>query len=248
MDNHTTKPASSQQGISTKATIVERYSYDVFGKPTIRGPSNEPRATSLYGNRFMFTGREYDSETANYYYRARYYSPKLGRFLQTDPIGHDTGLNLYTYCKNNPFNRIDPSGEADIGAAQLYRMPMRWGAQYAYGNTIYSNHWQVLYNDGTNSGYFGGNSQSGAGGTPVFGQDPHRTNQDYRPFKTGLDDQLLRQAESIVQERWRNEGQQYDFLNHSCQTYILEVLREYRMLQQLQQQQQQQLKPKKGSN
>jgi RHS repeat-associated protein len=58
----------------------------------------------------MFTGREYDSETGLYYYRARYYKPSIGRFLQTDPIGYAAGLNLYTYCKNNPIKWADPFG------------------------------------------------------------------------------------------------------------------------------------------
>jgi len=57
--------------------IVERYSYDVFG---------EPNRVSDVNNPYMFTGRRIDPETGLYYYRARYYSPNLGRFLQPDPI------------------------------------------------------------------------------------------------------------------------------------------------------------------
>ena len=60
----------------------------------------------------MFTGREYDSETGLYFYRARYYDPKIGRFISEDPIGFQGGdLNLYAYVRNNPVNRTDPYGE-----------------------------------------------------------------------------------------------------------------------------------------
>jgi RHS repeat-associated protein len=81
--------------------VVERYSYDVFG---------EPSATSSIGNPYLFTGREYDNETGNYYYRARYYNPSIGRFLQPDPVGHADSMNLYSYVGNNPLNWIDPYG------------------------------------------------------------------------------------------------------------------------------------------
>jgi RHS repeat-associated protein len=85
---------------ATGAT-VESYAYDVFGKPSV---------TSSVGNAKMFTGRDYDKETGLYYYRARMYSPELGRFLQTDPIGYAGGINLYAYCKNNSTNFVDPMG------------------------------------------------------------------------------------------------------------------------------------------
>jgi RHS repeat-associated protein len=86
--------------------IIERYSYDVFG---------EPNRMSNIGNPYLFTAREYDSETGNYYYRARYYKPLIGRFLQTDPIGYNDGLNMYMYVGDNPGNLVDPWGLVKVG-------------------------------------------------------------------------------------------------------------------------------------
>ncbi|MDY6868571.1 MAG: RHS repeat-associated core domain-containing protein, partial [Chloroflexota bacterium] len=66
-------------------------------------------------NKLKYTGRELDSETGLYYYRARYYDPEVGRFLSEDPLGFEAGINFYVYCKNNPVNFNDPSGHlADI--------------------------------------------------------------------------------------------------------------------------------------
>jgi RHS repeat-associated protein len=72
------------------------------------GPFGEP--TSWTGSRFQYTGQAAIPEAHLYYYKARIYSPSLGRFLQTDPVGTADDLNLYAYGRNDPINRVDVSG------------------------------------------------------------------------------------------------------------------------------------------
>jgi RHS repeat-associated protein len=59
---------------------------------------------------FAFTGREWDPETGLYYYRARYYDLRAGRFISEDPIGFGGGLNWYSYAFGSPTRWRDPSG------------------------------------------------------------------------------------------------------------------------------------------
>jgi RHS repeat-associated protein len=83
-------------------SVVQTYSYDSFGNITPSGSINQP---------YTYTAREYDYETGLYYYRARYYDPKAGRFVTRDPIGFEGGdVNLYGYVKNNPISFVDPYG------------------------------------------------------------------------------------------------------------------------------------------
>ena len=91
--------------------LVESIKYDAYGAPSITQHNGNPPTQ----NRFMFTGREYDSETGFYYYRARYYDPVTGRFLQRDPNGYHDSMCLYQYCKANPINRRDWSGKQEDG-------------------------------------------------------------------------------------------------------------------------------------
>ena len=81
---------------------VQTYEYSVFGQVAAEDP--------CHPNPYMFTGRRFDIETGLYYYRARYYNPYIGRFLQTDPVGYGDGLNVYRYCGNNPLGYTDPLG------------------------------------------------------------------------------------------------------------------------------------------
>jgi RHS repeat-associated protein len=85
------------------------------------GPYGEPLPASAAGDRFRYTGQQMVSELGLYYYKARFYSPALGRFLQTDPVGYQSDLNLYAYVGNDPVNLTDPTGTIGInlGAAGI---------------------------------------------------------------------------------------------------------------------------------
>ena len=82
---------------NSSGAVTNKATYSPFGET-----SGTP------GTTFGFTGQRYDSETGLYYYKNRYYSPTLGRFLQTDPIGYSGGRNLYAYTENDPINTTDP--------------------------------------------------------------------------------------------------------------------------------------------
>jgi RHS repeat-associated protein len=91
--------------------FVEQYRYDAFGTPAIRDGNGNTLAKTNIGNRFMFTGREYNQTFGFYEYRARAYHPVLGRFMSEDPKGFDAGdYNLFRYCGNDPEDRVDPMG------------------------------------------------------------------------------------------------------------------------------------------
>ncbi|MFH0790479.1 MAG: RHS repeat-associated core domain-containing protein [Candidatus Omnitrophota bacterium] len=107
----------------SSGNVVEQYAYDAFGKTTIKDAAGNTLTASAMSNRFMFTGRELDAETGLYHYRARAYSPDLGRFLQTDPVGYTDSMNLYQYCGNNGVNYTDP-----YGLCKEFFKGMGWGA------------------------------------------------------------------------------------------------------------------------
>jgi RHS repeat-associated protein len=96
----------------TGGNIREQYDYDAFGMPYVYSAGGATLAAAAqWGNRFLFTGREWLSDLRIYDYRARQYQPELGRFLQPDPQEFAAGdYNLYRYCHNDPVNRSDPTG------------------------------------------------------------------------------------------------------------------------------------------
>lgn len=80
-----------------------------YGPWGIPGSSNAGIGAAGEG-RFQYTGQAWLPELGLYHYKARAYSPVLGRFMQPDPIGYGDGLNMYAYVGNNPLNGLDPTG------------------------------------------------------------------------------------------------------------------------------------------
>ena len=112
---------------NTAGTAIALNRYDEFGIPL---------STNM--GRFGYTGQTWLEEVGLNYYKARMYSPTLGRFMQTDPVGYKDGINWYAYVANDPVDGRDPSGlrtltegEQEMAAAlglslpyyQIYSIP-----------------------------------------------------------------------------------------------------------------------------
>ena len=97
--------------------LTEGYEYNVQGQVAIFNSAGSSIGTTGIGNDHLYTGRQLDPETGDYYYRARYYSPILGRFISRDPLSgaeFSQGSNLYAYVANNGVNYFDPWGLDEI--------------------------------------------------------------------------------------------------------------------------------------
>jgi RHS repeat-associated protein len=102
---------------NSSGTVTSVNTYDEYGAP---GSGNI--------GRFQYTGQKWITEIGLYDYKARMYHPKLGRFVQTDPIGYGGGMNLYAYVRADPINYTDSMGTDPLGPLEL-----------AYGRSVFDN-------------------------------------------------------------------------------------------------------------
>ena len=125
-------------------TYIAKYSYGPYGEPNL----NE--------GRFRYTGQQRLDGTEFHYYKARIYYPKLGRFLQTDPIGTADDMNLYAYVGNNPVNATDPTG--------LFVMQVGAGIAGGAGGLLFQAGADLMQGKLSSFGHYAGAFVGGAAG------------------------------------------------------------------------------------
>ena len=92
--------------LDNEAHIISYEEYTPYGNTSyqaVRSRTETPK-------RYRYTSKERDEENRLYYHGARYYAPWLGRWISTDPLGMDDGINLYSYASDRPLNYYDDSG------------------------------------------------------------------------------------------------------------------------------------------
>jgi RHS repeat-associated protein len=109
----------------THMAVSSQVAYLVYQAPG----DSQPQPRSSYGLTTLFQGRTWHEELGLYHYRARWYSPELGDFLERDPLGYVDSPNLYQFLNRNPVNFLDPLGlyEKDIHFYAVYYLARKAG-------------------------------------------------------------------------------------------------------------------------
>ena len=135
--------------IAETVSTVARYVYDAYGNHKILLDTNGIGTL----NPIRYRGYYYDVETGLYYLINRYYDPEIGRFISPDNINYLQpdiigGINLYSYCLNNPCNKIDVNGFYPVDACypntleDLYSL-MSFAAEFSIGSALATASWSA---------------------------------------------------------------------------------------------------------
>ncbi|MBI1394983.1 MAG: hypothetical protein GC151_03305 [Betaproteobacteria bacterium] len=167
--------------VGSAGGVVGNFIYEPYGQATQSGS-----ADSI----FRFTGRE-DDGTGLMYYRARYYNPRMSRFISEDPIGLAGGYNVYAYVGGNPTGATDPTGlwsvtfggYAGIGGTVIFGSDAATGGGFMTVNVGVGAGVGVSYNPfGGRPGSEEGQADSGGVGAGVFGSATFNA----RPFQGAI--------------------------------------------------------------
>jgi RHS repeat-associated protein len=128
--------------IADDGTVLERYAYTPYGKPSFFDASWNPRAESAYDNAILYCGYYYDQETGLYHVRYRYLHPLLA-WLSRDPAGYVEVLNFYAHGNANPIGSLDPSGTQTIAGTighgllqELFNWAAEQGLQFILNSMV----------------------------------------------------------------------------------------------------------------
>jgi RHS repeat-associated protein len=156
---HTDGLGSIAKRTSQAGAVVRDYRYDTWGK--IEAGVSEPG--------YSFTGREWDAEIGLYYYRARYYDPKVGRFVSEDPLGSLS----FIYVGNDPVMFVDPSGLRRLSLEQIIQLVWANNLSNQPGHLIICVIWnESSFNPDAQNGSHVGLMQVGPNAAREAGFDP----------------------------------------------------------------------------
>ena len=190
----------------------------MFGQPAIYGPDNQVRQASLYSNRFLFTGREYNANFGFYEYRARAYHPSLGRFMSEDPKLFDAGdYNLFRYCHNDPVDNVDPMG---LDTLVIYG-EQRDDSSNRFGHVSIGMTGQGVFSFGTQKGDWGISAKNF-----ITRESEHRTQRAFIIRTTAEQEAAIRKSLETRRDKPLPNVYRHpvDAYNDNCSTRVRDAL------------------------